>query len=146
MDKGIEEVIASQLKIVKYLDDHEIGKIGGDELSRMVVALATNNAYLGQLVAKYEYDHDMQEALAKNTEIKEYMALRNGEGKMSQGDAEKFSKDKTEDINKSAIKIKGNLLRIKNLRTDCKELQTAIQSRIGQLKQERMDAMLPNAN
>jgi len=143
-DDDIEKVVNNQLKIVNFLEKNKPNEINGDEISRMIIVLATNNCYLGQFVSSLEYALDMSTALRKSIWTDKYSEIRKGIEKVTQRDTEAFADKEVETMVKEEIELKRKLLKVKNLRVDCRELQTALQSRMGQLKSERLDAMLPN--
>lgn len=140
----MEEAIKNQETIIKHINDSKISTLDGNTISRMIVHLATNNSVLGQMVAEYEYKLDMMTATRKSAWAEKFAEVRSGEEKITQKDTEVIADAEVEDMVKEEIETKHMLLKIKNMRSDCKDVQTALQSRLGHLKQERMDSMLPN--
>jgi hypothetical protein len=151
-DKGIDETVGKQLKIIQYIERHSISELQGDGISQMIVALSTNNVFLGQFVAERDYEINMMEATRKNLWTDEYAQARAGAKtnpeapvKTTQKDSEMMADKAVNEMVMDEIEAKRSLAKIKNLRIDCKELVSSLQSRLNHLKQERIDAsMVPD--
>jgi len=155
-NERIDLVVAKQLKILKYLELHPLFdgedstscEIMPDMLSRIAISLATNNAFLGQIVAHYQYELDMSEVVRKNARVDAYKKFRTTikeDGKaISQGDAEVFADGEVSEMLKEEMETKRMLLKVKNLRADCGDMVTAIQSRIGFSRDELKNSLMPN--
>jgi len=164
MEKEIDEVVGKQMVVINYIN----GKVGndidgylqktdntdlpGEVVSRAIMVLSTNNVFLGLHVSKMDYEINMMEAIRKNSWTDEYAKARSGAKgspenpvKVTQKDSEMIADRTVQTMIMDEIEAKRSLAKIKNLRTDCKELVTSLQSRLNHLKQERIDAsMVPN--
>lgn len=145
MNEGIDETVGKQIKIIQYIDKRDVATLQGDEISRMIVALSTNNCFLGQFVAERDYEINMMEAVRKDAWTDKYAEQRKSEVKITQKDSEINADMAVKSMVMDEIEAKRSLAKIKNLRIDCKELVTSLQSRLNHLKQERIDAsMVPD--
>ena len=145
MNQEVSEVIEKQVKVVEYINNHEVSNLQGDDISRMIIVLSTNNVFLGQHIANLDYEVTMKEAIRKGLWSDRYIELRKSEVKITQKDSEIDADQSVKEMVLEEIESKRILGKIKNLRMDCKELVSSLQSRLNQLKQERIDAsMVPN--
>jgi len=147
-NKQINEVVAEVMNILNHIDKAKIAAIGGDKLTEIAIRLAEYKAYLGSEVAELSYQLNMMEAVREGVWADLFaQAKANGEpgGKpVTDTGARTFADRGTAESKMEEIELGRKFNKIKNLRQDIGDLITTIQSRIGHLKQERMDAMLPN--
>lgn len=143
--KPIDEIVKKQMNVIEWLENSDIKNIPGEDISRAIVVLSTNNVFLGEFVAEHDYEINMMEASRKNAWADSYAKQRSSEVKITQKDSEINADQEVKKLVMDEIEAKRSLAKIKNLRMDCKELVSSLQSRLNHLKQERIDAsMVPN--
>lgn len=152
----IDKIVTIQMEMVQYLSGRNLwnkndeygkdGELSGDDISRMITKMSTYNVYLGLYIAEFDFKINMMEAERKNCWADFYSKQRsNPEIKITQKDAEIAADEIVSEAVNREIETKRQLVKIKNLRADCKDLVASLQSRLNQLKQERIEAsMVPN--
>lgn len=110
----------------------------GEYLSQLVVKLAALNGFLGEHIAQLGYESKTLEASYKVDREGIKLEKIEGGATASKADSEKIvaTADKLEEANRASYKY--DVLRIK--RQDTSELISAIQSRLGYLRNEKFEA------
>jgi len=140
--ESIDKTVEKQIAVIQWIDERKTKDIQGDKISEAIVVLSTNNVFLGQFIADRDYEINMMEATRKNLWTDEYAKSRASEVKTTQKDSEMMADKEVHTMVLDEIEAKRSLAKIKNLRTDCKEVVTSLQSRLNHLKQERIDASM----
>lgn len=145
-NKPIDEVVNEIMNILNLVDKARISTIGGDKLTEIAIRLAQYKAYLGGEVAELDYNLKMMEAYRDDAWADAYAETKQSGDKITDTAARTAADQSTSVSKKEEIELGRKYNKIKNLRQDIGDLITTIQSRIGHLKSERIDAMLPNSN
>lgn len=148
MNKDIDQVVAKQMKIIEFLSGEKLSEIPTERLSLAAIALATNNAYLGDQLADYQYKLEMTEATRKQVWADKYVEFKRSgiDGqKITQKDAEVFADIAVEGDIKEEIETRHSLQKIKMMRASCGDILTAIQTKISFAKEELRSSLMPNA-
>ena len=142
--KQIDEVVAAVMDILNKIDQASIQNIGGDKLTEIAIRLAQYKAYLGGEVAELDYSLKMMEAVREGVWTDNYSEAKKTEEKMTDKMACSLADTATREQKMEGIELGRKFNKIKNLRQDIGDLITVLQSRIGHLKSEKIDSMLPN--
>lgn len=134
----MKQIVDEMLEIINSVK--EVRNLNGDDLSQKAVKLATLKAYIGQSVAKLDYEISMLEATRKNEWNRVFSEFRS-EGK-SIAESEVNSNIVVRDMIKDEIELKRKFNIVKNLRQDADSVISVIQSRLGQLKSEMVESRI----
>jgi hypothetical protein len=139
------EIVLEIQKITGALTSREIGKWSGDELSRAISKLAVLRVNLGQemadATAKYDFSY-LSRKLRYASEWKPTKESLNATlNKVTVGDIENEVTKKIADVQAAEIENKHYADQLKTLYDSTETLITALQSRLGLLKQEMKETI-----
>jgi len=143
-NKQIDEVVNEIMEILNKIDKAKISAVGGDKLTEIAIRLAQYKAYLGGEVAELDYQLKMMEAVRDGAWADLYSEAKKSEEKITDTACRTIADQGTAEQKMEEIELGRKFNKIKNLRQDIGDLITTIQSRIGHLKSEKIDSMLPN--
>lgn len=140
------EVVLEIQKITDALTSREIGKWSGDELSRAISKLAILRVNLGQemsdATAKYDFSY-LSRKIKYAKEWKPTKEKLNAQlNKVTVSDIENEIVNKISDIQSAEIENKHYADQLKTIYDSTETLITALQSRLGFLKQEMRETAI----
>jgi hypothetical protein len=134
----IQKVSDSILSDISLLSD--ISSLDGGTLSEIALRLSVNKVYVGQAVAGLEYNLSQHALSRKLIWAKMFKSKREEEERPTVKDAELFADGSTYTSFKEELEMERDVSTLKNLRRDVSDCITTIQTRIGQLKSEMIEA------
>lgn len=134
-------VVKQILEIRDTFNARKVGSWTGDELSRIAIKLQTLNTYLGEIVAESNYEYNKAYAYRKFKQASDFKAIRqNIDKKIGEADNEALVMAKENVNNEIEKQYQADLLN--SLHDDIEKLVMTLQTRISQLKLERINSNL----
>ena len=125
----MNETIQEILKLIKSLKGIE--NISGNELSERALLLSVHKVYLGQKLVALEYELSNNKMIRKVEWGKTFLG---GSGTVT---AREIAADESvKDMVKEEIELERKIGVLKNLKVDCSDVVSAVQSRLSQLRSE----------
>lgn len=137
---NLDELVKEIRGYIDILNVKKIGEMNGDELSKLVVRLASYNSSLGEFVASSERDADLAEAYYEITREKAYKHARTQDNGV--GDAENIKKIASENEKVAYLEAKYQYKVLSILRQDVNNLIDAIRSRLSWLKTDKEQSIV----
>lgn len=131
----LDEVVTELQKYNQVINTNKIGSMSGDDVSKLVLKLASYNSTLGEGVAEAERAADFAEASYEMKKEKAYKTARNKDNTVA--DADNFKRLESQDEKGAWIEAKYNARLLLLLHNDTKELIGAARSRLSFLKHDQ---------
>lgn len=125
----MNETIREMLDIIRSLKD--IANLSGDDLSSKALVLSINKVFVGQKLVEYEYQLSHNKTIRKSewgNSFREATGTVDERKIFADGSVKKMVKDE--------IELERKIGTLKNLRADCSDLISMIQTRLSQLRSE----------
>jgi hypothetical protein len=125
----MKETISIIINIIKELKNAE--RMNGGELSSKALMLSVYKVYLGQEIVSLEYALNHNKVMRKNLWGQAFVEA------VGTVDVKKITADKAvEDLVKEEIETERKIGVLKNLRVDCSDVVSTMQTRMSQLRNE----------
>lgn len=132
---NLDEVVTELRQYIGIINAKKIGEMSGDDLSKLVVKLASYNSTLGEYVADAERAADYAEASFDLKKEKAYAEARKKDEKVA--DSDNIKRLESMDEKGAWIEAKYQYKVLAILRADVNNLIDAIRSRLSFIKSDK---------